>query len=477
MNDYNSVFLTYGTCIAVVLLFLYRLVKLYRARCTREENAYSSILSKYQITIGKIIPGKTLFSAKEFFTLENWYAAHNINYRHINATASSLVGLGIFGTFLGLAISLGQITLDGKEQEITSSIQNIMGGINTAFYSSVCGMFLSLVFALLHRQHVNNLQKTLDEWSEELDAENYTDQVQLIAEQTIAIKSFGEAIGTNVGSQVAKQLETSLTELIETVTDCIKDQMQTAGQYMADSANQLKASSDSLLESTTAIKEAAAGMQTLMKNVDKSMAVISATVSKIESAQEEFGSAASELGDSAIQLNSAIGTVKETILTLDGKFAAFDDAMTKVENALKAMQATYANINGHSSKLDEQYKLVASLIGKVEGNMEKQNAEFYKSLSALEKTIGEVPNLKPDIQAIFEHINEGLKSYVDLLQNQTSGLLTIYTQEFTKACEKMQSTTGQLSAVMEEGTTNLTEAVKDSAMKMSEAASHLSNSK
>lgn len=46
------------------------------------------------------------------------------------------------------------------------------------------------------------------------------------------------------------------------------------------------------------------------------------------------------------------------------------------------MQATYANINGHSSKLDEQYKLVASLIGKVEGNMEKQNAEFYKSLSA-----------------------------------------------------------------------------------------------
>ena len=86
------------------------------------------------------------------------------------------------------------------------------------------------------------------------------------------------------------------------------------------------------------------------------------------------------------------------------------------------MQATYANINGHSSKLDEQYKLVASLIGKVEGNMEKQNAEFYKSLSALKKTIGEVPNLKPDIQAIFEHINEGLKSYVDLLQNQTSGL-------------------------------------------------------
>ena len=41
----------------------------------------------------------------------------------------------------------------------------------------------------------------------------------------------------------------------------------------------------------------------------------------------------------------------------------------------------------------------------------------------------------------------------------------------------MQFTTGQLSAVMEEGTKNLTEAVKNSAMKMSEATSHLSNSK
>ena len=439
----------------------------------KNSKQYQRVFAQYQKTIGKTLPERSLKPASDFFELENWYAAYGIKYSHLRATASTLVGLGIFGTFLGLAVSLNQIDLSGREDEITHSIQSIMGGINTAFYSSVVGMFCSIIFALCRRQKENRINGELAQWSNELDEQYYADQIVLIAEQTEAIKSFGKSIGTNVGSQVATQLESSMTELIETVTECIKDQMQTAGQFMADSANQLKASSDTLLETTNSIKEASTSMQALMKNVDKSMSVVSATIEKVQLAQEEFGNTVSELGDSAVQLNSTINATKETIATLDGKFTAFDDAMTKVENALKAMQATYASLNGHSDKLDGQYKLVASLIGKLESDMAKQNTEFYKSLSALENTIGEVPNLKPDIQAIFERINEGLKSYVDLLQNQTSGLLSVYTQEFTKACQTIQSTTGQLSSVMEEGTANLTTAVKQSAKVMSDAATQV----
>lgn len=475
MMEFLSQISTPCTCLAVVALFVYRMVKLYRVNTTRESKAYAIILSKYKSAIGRIVSGKTLIPASEYLTVENWYAAHNINYRHITATASSLVGLGILGTFLGLAISLGQVNLEGKEQEITNSIQSIMGGINTAFYSSVLGMLTSLVFAVLHRQRINKLQKLLDEWCEDLDDQYYTNQVQLIAEQTDAIKSFGQSIGTNVGNQVAEQLESSMTELIETVTDCIKDQMQSAGKFMADCAELLKASSETLNQTTTSIKEASASMQLLMKEVDKSMSVVASTITMVGSVQGKFDDTVSELGDSAIQLTGTIAKVKDTIIALDGKFTIFDDAMTKVENALNAMQASYASLNGHNSKLDEQYKQVASLIGNLENSMAKQNAEFYKSLAALEKTIGEVPNLKPDIQAIFERINEGLRSYVDLLQNQTSGLLSAYTQEFTKACQSIQSTTGQLQSVMEEGTTNLTAAVKQSAKTMSDAAAQVIN--
>lgn len=471
MEDLISLLFTYGTCAIVLLLFIYRMVQLYIVRTKKDGKGYQRILAKYQNTVGKVFPGKTLKPASDFFEIENWYAVYNIKYSHLRAAASTLVGLGIFGTFLGLAISLNQIDLSGREEEITQSIQNIMGGINTAFYSSVCGMFFSIIFALCRRQQENRINTKLAEWSNELDEQYYTDQLILIAEQTVAIKSFGQAIGTSVGSQVASQLESSMTELIETVTDCIKEQMQAAGQYMADSASQLKASTDTLLATTDSIKEASAGMQSLLKNVDKSMTEVSSMVDKIESAQEEFGNAASELGDSAVQLNSTIAIAKTTILALDSKFSAFGDAMIKVENALQAMQAAYASLNGHNSKLEEQYKLVSALIGKLAGDMDKQQSDFLKSLAALKQTIGEVPNLKPDIQAIFDRINEGLKSYVELLQNQTSGLLSTYTQEFTKACQSIQSTTGQLNSVMEEGATNLTMAVKQSAQVMSEAAS------
>jgi len=454
--------LTIGTCATVVLIFVYRIITLYRVSSKIDINskAYKSLYDKYQLSIGRIIKEKTLRRAEDFFTVENFYDGYGVNYRHIKATASTLVGLGIFGTFLGLAISLGQIDLSGKEDEITKSIQSIMGGINTAFYSSVFGMSLSLVFALCHRTHINKLQKDINTWCEQLDEQYLADQITLIAEQTNAINNFGQAIGSNVGNQVAKQLENSLTELIETITDCIKDEMKAAGTFMADSASQLKESSETLLGAANGIKKSTEGMQTMLKEVDKSMAVISKTISNIEKVQESFDNSASELGDSSIQLQTCISTTKETIVELDNRFGLFNEAMSKVETSFKSMQSTYLNALSHNSKLDEQYKNVHELIGKIDSEIEKQNKQFYISLESLKKTIEEVPNLKPDIEAIFEKINEGLRSYVDLLQNQTSGLLNAYTSEFTKACQSIQSTTGQLSSVMEEGTSNLTEAIK-----------------
>ena len=105
------------------VVFLYGLTRICQVGYKKASKAYKIILENYKATIGKSIPDKSLVMAQEYFNIENWCASRNINFRIIKAITNSLVGVGILGTFVGLAFSLGEIDLSGREEEITNSIQ------------------------------------------------------------------------------------------------------------------------------------------------------------------------------------------------------------------------------------------------------------------------------------------------------------------------------------------------------------------
>ena len=61
-----------------------------------------------------------------------------------------MTGLGILGTFLGLAIGLN--SFDGTDiYTISDNIGPLLGGMKVAFHTSVYGIFFSLIFTYVHR--------------------------------------------------------------------------------------------------------------------------------------------------------------------------------------------------------------------------------------------------------------------------------------------------------------------------------------
>lgn len=437
-------------------------VRLIKARSLKKRKAYDTLLTEYTATIGKIIPNKSVVLADNYFTTEKWYVANEVNPFLIRSASSTLIGLGILGTFLGLAISLQEINFDGQEEEIVRSIQDVVGGMNTAFWSSVAGMISSLLFICIRSWFENNLQKKLADWSEDLDNQYYVDQIQLEAEQTEIIKSMGTTMGMSLGNQIAGQLEDSMAELINSIKEGVKDEMKEAGKYLVQSANMLQTSSEMLESTAEHVQKMTDGVNAILVNVNQTVTAISSLVTRIKSLHEEFGNTSSELGDSATQLDA-------TIKTLDEKFGRMSEMLTTMQNAVHELGEIVVMADSHNNDVEKDCKSIALLIEQASSLAEKQQISFSKSLSDLEKTIGEVPNLKPDIEEIFKSINEGLKSYVELLQNQTSGLLSTYTREFNKACQTIQSTTGQLASVMEDSSANFTQAVNQSAQIMNEA--------
>lgn len=68
----------------------------------------------------------------------------------------TLTGLGILGTFYGLISGLGSIHFSSVDV-VVDSISSLVSGIDTAFYTSIAGITLSLVFEIISKISWNEM--------------------------------------------------------------------------------------------------------------------------------------------------------------------------------------------------------------------------------------------------------------------------------------------------------------------------------
>ena len=78
----------------------------------------------------------------------------------------TLTGLGILGTFIGLIIGIRGIGFSSVDIAL-SSVQTLLSGIQVAFYTSIAGMILSLLFNIIYRVSWNMLRRNLGLFVEE----------------------------------------------------------------------------------------------------------------------------------------------------------------------------------------------------------------------------------------------------------------------------------------------------------------------
>ena len=77
----------------------------------------------------------------------------------------TLTGLGILGTFVGLIIGIRGIGFSTVNAAL-ASVQTLLGGIQVAFYTSICGVILSLLFNFVYRMAWNVMVRDLGMFTE-----------------------------------------------------------------------------------------------------------------------------------------------------------------------------------------------------------------------------------------------------------------------------------------------------------------------
>ena len=89
---------------------------------------------------GILVSDITLYIDEEYVSTHAWHGvAHQV--------PGTLTGLGLLGTFVGLIRGVGGIGFSSVEAAV-SSIQRLLSGTESAFYTSIAGVILSILFNL-----------------------------------------------------------------------------------------------------------------------------------------------------------------------------------------------------------------------------------------------------------------------------------------------------------------------------------------
>lgn len=510
-------------CIALVVLAAgYQFAKLF-FKISESSKAYRTLRARYDKTIGKIIPEKTTMEASNFFSSDEYMIAAGVNPYHLRSAANAMVGLGIFGTFLGLSIALAQ-NINFDEAHITESIYSLLGGMNTAFYSSVAGMFTSILFGYFYRKKIAQLEKQIKIWCDELDAQFLITPMELLARQTEATELMGNNIGSSIGTQIVQQMESTMKELMTMVTENIKEQMIIAGESMQHSAEEMNDAAELVKQASADFTASTKNMKTLMGDIEdtvKKVGHMSTTIARCQSKYDEtietletvttqfkedvvstfstveksvssvsvkleesinsatvsfqtaMESTMGEIGDATNQFQGAIASINETMAGFEQNVKGINDMMKSVETTVSSV---FLAVDEQTKSIGEINKVLTDLAKmqtKIEDAQKKYNDDFARAMKALETNIAEIPNLKPDIEKIFVSINAGLNQYIDVLRAKTGDLIGEYTKQFTASCESINGTTAQLTASVEQSTTQMVESVQKSAKMMNDAAQKL----
>lgn len=97
------------------------------------------------------------------YALERLPAPLQVGVQHIPAL---LTALGIFFTFVGLIIGIGEIDLQGSADGLMEGMTTLLGGVGLAFYSSLGGIALSFLVLIATRVQISRADSITGEISQ-----------------------------------------------------------------------------------------------------------------------------------------------------------------------------------------------------------------------------------------------------------------------------------------------------------------------
>ena len=347
---------------------------------------------------------------------------------------TGLNALGILGTFLGLIMGLQNFKTDTAET-ISESIRVLMGGMGTAFNTSLVGISLSLLYGTIYRAAYSRAEKKLDLFLEEFRRNVLCDQRQ---------SSINHVVDklTKLDNQIALNSEESRSEF-ENIAHAIVDHM---GECLTEQINEMR----SAMEASTAQQIAC------NEKIGEMIGQLDMAKERISQLGSSFSTVIDQSRLLADQIAASTRTVHEEVNTLSSVVSADaailekqQEAMQRMDNYATAMASLGIQVAQQSTRTAESITQVAQCSQSV----------ILDSQTALESQLRTIMLAASDLNQALT--NQSMNSMAALQQQMEQMIRTLPTRSADGRClETMvrQNATiienqQRLLALMEHGST------------------------
>ena len=449
--------------VATFLLYKYHFVKPLDARY-KEIETYLDILKKYNpqnvnvyfeslsqvMENSDLIKGiwrkyqRTLISIPGKDGLEKYSTVESESYFSVAAftegmkgglwsgLAGTFTGIGILGTFIGLTIGLAGVDTSSTGA-LSSSISGLLGGMSTAFVTSIFGIVSAIVFGVWHSQNMKRFGDAASRFTDALD-------------QVFIRKSVEEILLEELAESRAQRaaMEQLSTDMAISICDHLPDVLDQLAEKM-DSA--MKGNLDTMLVGLSERQD---------KQTEQLMQISSNTSSLVSGGFDQLGDVlkkgvgqgAEELGNSLKNLSSDIASLAEGIRDiLDRSTKASSEANQKtldaLNEAISKMNETMEGIaNKQTEETDKNIQRMTALMEEMKTTMKDIFDEMAASVKEQRTEIGKIAKdsadqTKENLGAINASVKELMAEIADQMQ-QMQSMMDMHEKHMQETLDQMR---------------------------------------
>jgi methyl-accepting chemotaxis protein len=419
------------------------------------------------------------------------------NQRLAAALPGIFVSIGIFGTFLGLVLGLSGLEF-GPLAKNQNNVTTLINGLSLAFSTSLFGILYSIVFSLIYRLSITDLERSLllfDDLiakvfpysSQEDFAVQYLEIQKDIKQgiQTLATDlalKLAETIGPAVSDAVEQKLIPSLDRIFDLVSESFEENRNSQSRFMEETMTQYSSLlnnnfkdqfkdiaevfketigvqeeiREQMISFTANMQKQFESQEQLIEKTGRAGHLLNESLESLSTISKELKDSANNVSEAATLLQESAEKAKEghqmlnetmekqilTIGTSQEKFEkSWDDITDNTEGVVELIRASIAELGvGIGENLSKALELYDSKIAEVA-------ERFSGTLFEANQTIEELPQLMNQLEEVLQASNAGFESQKELISvfgDSIGNLVAPNIEQARQTAESFQETSRDL---------------------------------
>ena len=399
------------------------------------------------IIIFLLIIGWGIFSGWYINKLRKSKDLEKCNLYIYDSIPSVFTTLGVLGTFSGIFIGL----LGFDVGQITESIPTLLGGLKTAFSTSIAGILLSLIFGKYSELVLKSVESKTK--TDEVDELSVLNKIANILKETkketqINFSNLNSAIigegDDSISTQIVK-LRNQFTDLLNGQNDQLKNlekvhnslggdgETSLLTQIQKQRAEQNEYSKEAKKNIDIIVKSMSANYELISKKFDEFADLLAKNNTKtlvevMKNATEQFNEQMSELINKLVQenfneLNNSVQQLNEWQKENKEMIQKLTDQFKQVSKEFEISSKSITEITKNTSKLTNDNSHLTKLIEE----LQKVMIEDTKYQEIVGKLTGTIDSLKENTDAFDETTNK-LNSWVKNQMNFSDSVAKLLTR-------------------------------------------------